>query len=165
MEWSPEAPGVERGGLDARPCFHSVGGDDIVLYVVATAPTLTEASVEQIAAVSGHITAMQCYSQTAPKGSSETFTLRLNRANTADICTIAAGSTNDSVTALDLSVAAGNLLDLKVSGPKTCPRRQLRWRLARKSLGGAGRFTPQPGETPVSTSEVCKQIRKSPCHH
>lgn len=58
-----------------------------------SARSLIEASVAQVAAVSGHITAMQCCSQMAPKGSSETFTLRLDGANTAGVWTIAAGST------------------------------------------------------------------------
>jgi hypothetical protein len=45
-------------------------------FMGISAPSLIEASVEQIVAISGHITGMRCYSQLAPKGGSETFTLR-----------------------------------------------------------------------------------------
>jgi uncharacterized repeat protein (TIGR03803 family) len=119
-----------NGNANCGPASTGVAGSQILFasagipvwngaFMGISAPSVTEASVEQIMTVSGHITAMQCYSQVAPKGSSETFTLGLNGANTAGACTIAAGSTKGSVTALNLSLAAGNLLDLKVSGPKT----------------------------------------------
>ena len=88
-------------------------------FMGISAPSLIEASVEQIVAISGHITGVQCYSQLAPKGGSETFTLRQNGASTAAVCTIAAGSTAGSVTGLNLSLAAGNLLDLKIGGTTT----------------------------------------------
>ena len=88
-------------------------------FMGISAPSLIETSVQQIVATSGHITAMQCYSQLAPKGSSETFTLRQNGTSTVAVCTIAAGATSGSVTGLSLPVSAGNLLDLKVGGPTT----------------------------------------------
>jgi uncharacterized repeat protein (TIGR03803 family) len=88
-------------------------------FMGISAPSLIEASVEQIVAISGHITGMQCYSQLAPKGGSVTSTLRQNGASTAAVCTIAAGSTAGSVTGLKPSLAAGNLLDLKIGGTTT----------------------------------------------
>jgi uncharacterized repeat protein (TIGR03803 family) len=88
-------------------------------FMGISAPSLTEASIEQVVALSGHVTAMQCYSQTAPKNSSETFTLRLNGASTAGVCTIAAGASKGSVTGLNLAVTAGNLVDINVGGPTT----------------------------------------------
>jgi hypothetical protein len=91
-------------------------------YLGVAAPNLLESSIEQITAISGVITGVQCYLQAAPsKGGSVTFTVRVNGASTAAACTIAAGSTKGSVTGLNISFAAGNLLDILVSGNTLAP--------------------------------------------
>jgi uncharacterized repeat protein (TIGR03803 family) len=85
-------------------------------YLGVAAPNLLESSIQQITAVGGLITGMQCYSQVAPKSSSLTFTVRINGASSTAVCTVAAGSTKGSVTGLNISFAVGNLLDILVTG-------------------------------------------------
>ena len=109
---------ASTGIASSQILFSSAGvGVSNGTFLGIAAANHAEANVGQIIALSGHVIAMQCFSQMAPKYGSETFTLRLNGANTAGVCTISAGSTKGSVTGLDLAIAAGNLLDLEVGGP------------------------------------------------
>jgi hypothetical protein len=79
-----------------------------------------EGYVQQVLAVGGHITAMQCSSQSAPR-SNTTFTVRQNGTSTAAVCTIAGGSMKGSATDLSVSFVAGDLLDILVAGANTKP--------------------------------------------
>jgi len=70
-----------------------------------------ETNVQQIVAVSGTATAMQCYIQTAPSVPIM-FTLRRNGGNTTLTCTIQAGQVKGVPAGLPVAFNAGDLFDV-----------------------------------------------------
>ena len=99
------------------PIFFNSGGENAnnKTFVGLGATSSDEASVQQVVPISGHFVGMQCFVQTAPI-SSMTFTLRKNGANTLAVCTIPAGSKHGAASFSSISFAAGDLLDILVSG-------------------------------------------------
>jgi hypothetical protein len=100
--------------------FSSAGSNAPTGWFVGAAGTSSsESNVQQITAIGGHITAVDCYSHTAPTASGATYTLRKNEASLTAVCSVAAGSKKGSVAGLRISFAAGDLLDILVGGPNT----------------------------------------------
>ena len=81
-----------------------------------------EGTVQQVMSVAGHFTALSCFMATTST-SAQTFTLRVNGANTTLTCTIPVGSLSGSTTGASIAFSPGNLVDIAcpTSGTNATP--------------------------------------------
>jgi hypothetical protein len=92
----------------------STGGNNLgngFFVGVGGAHGMPEGNVEQIMPIAGHFIALSCFMATTST-SAQTFTLRLNGANTTLTCTIPAGSLSGSTTGASIAFSVGALVDI-----------------------------------------------------
>jgi hypothetical protein len=89
------------------------------VYVGAAAANATETNVQQVVPVTKTYTNLYCFGPKPTGAASDVFTVRDNGSSTTATCTVPSGGTSVVTSAINLTINAGDLVDVRVANGNT----------------------------------------------